>query len=158
MKGAGLTVGGFYAHFRSKEALVAETLPHVLQKTREELFEGLEALEGAEFLRAIAERYLSARHRDNVNGGCALPAVLSEVLRAGKAPRAALAKELERFIAEFAKRWTEEDITVVRARVLAVLAVSVGGLTLARAVSNRALSDEILRACRGLVAAAARLD
>ncbi len=154
MKGAGLTVGGFYAHFQSKEALIAETLPEVLRKTRKELFEGLDELSGTDFLVAIADRYLSTRHRDGVLAGCALPAILSEVVRAGDAPRKALSDEVERFISETSSRFEGESTSVARARALSVLAVCVGGLMLARAVSNPELSAEILSSCRSLVASA----
>lgn len=154
MKGAGLTVGGFYAHFQSKEALIAETMPAVLSKTRKDLFEGLDALTGSDFLVAIAERYLSTRHRDGVLAGCALPAILSEVVRSGDAPRAVLSAEVERFAVEVAARLEGETHAGARGRALSTLAVCVGGLMFARAVSDPKLSEEIMSSCRALVASA----
>ena len=59
MRAAGLTVGGFYAHFGSKQALLIETLTRVMGKRREEWFQGLEDLRGAEWMSHIVRRYVS---------------------------------------------------------------------------------------------------
>jgi TetR/AcrR family transcriptional repressor of nem operon len=154
MKGANMTVGGFYAHFGSKQVLIAEVLSHVMRVSREELIDGLEHVDGARFLRAVADRYLSEHHRDHPETGCALPAVASEVVRVGEPSRVALEVELERFVTVIAARFGNEQSPSARADALAVLALCVGGLTLARAVSSAGLSTEILAACRRLVRSA----
>lgn len=151
MKGANMTVGGFYAHFGSKQALIAEVVLHVMRRSREELVDGLEQLDGPRFLQAIADRYLSEHHRDHPDAGCALPAVASEIVRAGEPARAALEVELERFVGAIAARFGSDQSKAARADGLAMIALCVGGLTLARAVSNPQLSTEILAACRRFV-------
>src|SRR5260221_8147023 len=65
MSGAGLTVGGFYAHFASKEALVDEVLRLTATRLRERLFSGLEVKDEPDRAEVVLKRYLSASHRDN---------------------------------------------------------------------------------------------
>src|SRR6266446_3192246 len=87
MKGAALTVGGFYAHFASKDALVDETLRRTGASLRERLFARLDAKAEAERPEVILKRYLSAEHRDGGAPDCPLPAVVgerSEERRGGK--------------------------------------------------------------------------
>src|ERR1700694_947788 len=79
MQGADLTVGGFYAHFSSKDELVAETLRRTAAALRDGLFAGL--VEKPESARAevILKRYVSAAHRDAMTLGCPFPAVVGEI-------------------------------------------------------------------------------
>ena len=80
MKGASLTVGGFYAHFASKEALVnGGPLGRTAAVTRERLFARIEEKPEAARAEVILKRYLSPAHRDDVERGCSLPAVVGEV-------------------------------------------------------------------------------
>src|SRR4029079_9741489 len=99
-----LTAGGLYAHFSSKQALLAEMLAVTLGQTREQLLAGLEGLDGPEWLRAVVGRYLSRSHRDRPAAGCALPALAADVARAGAAPRRALQAYLQQLAAELAPR------------------------------------------------------
>ncbi|WP_373046832.1 TetR/AcrR family transcriptional regulator [Vulgatibacter sp.] len=140
MKGAGLTVGGFYAHFASKEALVDETIRGTIGRARGMLLRVHEesAIEG------VIRRYLSRRHRDEAEV-CPLPAIAGEI--ASGAPHGTvLAEELAahaRALAELLPAGGNR-----RERALGLLALLFGGLTLARATRGTALSDEILKACR----------
>ncbi|HEX5655904.1 MAG TPA: TetR/AcrR family transcriptional regulator, partial [Polyangiales bacterium] len=79
MAGAGLTVGGFYAHFSSKEALVDETLRRTARELRTSLFAGLDQKPAEARAEVVLKRYLSARHRDNPETGCPFPAITSEI-------------------------------------------------------------------------------
>jgi TetR/AcrR family transcriptional repressor of nem operon len=79
MKGAGLTVGGFYAHFASKEALIDATMRRTSRELRSRLFGRLDTVPEADRAEVVVKRYLSAAHRDDVAGGCQLPAVVGEV-------------------------------------------------------------------------------
>ncbi|MEO6419526.1 MAG: TetR/AcrR family transcriptional regulator, partial [Polyangiaceae bacterium] len=79
MKGARLTVGGFYSHFASKEALIDEALRRTGAEVRARLFEGIEEKPEADRAEVILKRYLSAAHRDELVAGCPLPAVVGEV-------------------------------------------------------------------------------
>ncbi|HKH49671.1 MAG TPA: TetR/AcrR family transcriptional regulator [Thermoanaerobaculia bacterium] len=150
MKDAGLTAGGFYAHFSSKEALLAETLGLSLEEVRSRLLGGLEELEGVEWLQAVVRRYLSRSHRDQPGAGCPLPTLGSEIAREGEGPRLALQSYLQQIVAELAPRTPAAPGLDPEDRVLATAALLAGALMLARAVPDEALSDRILRAARRL--------
>jgi len=148
MRGAGLTVGGFYAHFKSKRAMDAEVLRRELDLVRASWLGGLDDSRGVEWLARAVKRYLSAAHRDAVDTGCAMPSSLSELTHADRATRAAFADGVEQAIAELAARAPATAAASPRERALATFALCVGGLTLARALRGHPLSDELLRACR----------
>ncbi len=148
MRGAGLTVGGFYAHFRSKRAMDAEVLRREMDLVRASWLGGLESSRGIEWVARAIKRYLSPAHRDGVAAGCALPSSLSELTRADRATRAAFADAMEAAVAEIAARAPATHGVTARERALATFALCVGGLTLARALRDHPASDEILRACR----------
>ena len=150
MDAAGLTAGGFYAHFPSKQALLAETLGLSLKQARAQLFSGLEGLEGSDWLHAVVGRYLSRTHRDQPAGGCSLPALAGEIAREGRPTRAALQTYLQQLVAELAPRTPAAPGLDPQDRVLATLALLSGALMLARAVPDEQLSDRILRAARRL--------
>src|SRR5260370_42675023 len=79
MKGAGLTVGGFYAHFASKAELIDEALRRTGAELRQVLFSRLEEKPAADRAEVILKRYLSPAHRDLLTEGCPLPAVVGEI-------------------------------------------------------------------------------
>jgi TetR/AcrR family transcriptional repressor of nem operon len=133
MHGAGLTIGGFYAHFRSKRAMDAE----VVQAT----------LGGSSTPWSI-DRYLSAAHRDDAEHGCAFPAMLSEIARADEPTRLAMARAIDARARELAGTHRGRRGAAARQRALATLALCVGGLALARAMRGHPASDEVLAACR----------
>jgi TetR/AcrR family transcriptional repressor of nem operon len=153
MQEAGLTAGGFYAHFASKEALFAETLGHALSETRTLGSPGIDHLAGMEWLRKVAARYLSVAHRRQVDRGCPLPALLPEVARASQHSRQALEARLRQVAANIESHLPPTQDNMAQNRALAVLAVLVGGMTLARAVADESLSDRILAASRCFVEA-----
>ena len=148
MGGAGMTVGGFYAHFSSKEALVAETLRDALRQSRACLAAAAGRKSGAERVKAMSRAYLSRTHRDSPETGCPLPATAGEAARADAAVRAVLAGELDVMAAGLAQQLAEAGAPASRSEALALASTMVGGLTLARAVKGMPLSDEILKACR----------
>ncbi len=150
MDAAGLTAGGFYAHFKSKQALLAETLALSLEQARTQLFSGLDDLQGADWLRAVVGRYLSRSHRDHPDSGCSLPALAGEIAREGRAPRQALQDYLQQLVADLAPRAPKAPGLEPEDRVLATVALLSGALMLARAVPDEQLSDRILRAARRL--------
>lgn len=140
MKGAGLTVGGFYAHFASKEALVDEAIRDTLRSARQRMLE----IDAAEKLDGVVRRYLSRRHRDD-EAVCPLPSIAGEI--ATGAPHAeVLAAELDVHVGALAGLLPKGPGK--KRRALALLALLYGGLTLARATRGTELSDEILEACR----------
>jgi TetR/AcrR family transcriptional repressor of nem operon len=144
MAGAGLTVGGFYAHFASKEALIDEALRRTARELRASLFAGLDTKPEADRAEVVLKRYLSARHRDDPNTGCPFPAIAGEIATAHEAHRPVLAEQVGALIREL------EPLMPGRARTMAVgmVALMYGGLSMARALGKTELSDEVLRACR----------
>ncbi len=147
MRGAGLTVGGFYAHFRSKRAMDAEVLRTTLSERLRHWFAGLDGADAVAWAARAVKRYLSGAHRDAPEEGCPLPSVLSEIGRADAGTRDAVAEALEAYARELAANLPPAASTTPRERALATLALCVGGLALARAWRGRPSSDEVLRAC-----------
>ena len=150
MHAAGLTPGGFYAHFPSKQALLTEALGLSAGAMQESLLAGLDAVEGAPLLRAVVGRYLSRSHRDHAEVGCPLPSLAAEVARDGAQSRLAVQRYLLEITAALGPRTPPAPGLSPEDRVLATAALLAGALLLARAVSDPALSDRILRAARRL--------
>ena len=152
MKGAGLTVGGFYAHFASKEELVDEALRRTSRALRARLFARIEEKPEADRAEVILKRYLSSAHRDDETMGCPLPAVVGEIGTTAGEHRAVLAEQVEALREQLSSLLPKNR----RAIALGLIALMVGGLSLARALRGTELSDEVIRACRALGAAVAR--
>ncbi len=156
MKGAGLTVGGFYAHFASKEALVDEALRRTGAELRDRLFARLDEKPEADRAEVVLKRYLSAAHRDAGSLGCPLPAVVGEIGTTAAEHRDVLAEQVEALSTRLHEHLPGNRGATGRALALGLVALMVGGLSLARALRGTDLSDEVIRACRTLGAAAAR--
>jgi TetR/AcrR family transcriptional repressor of nem operon len=158
MGGAGLTVGGFYAHFASKEALIHETIGRTAAALRERLFARITDKPEAARAEVILKRYLSAAHRDDVERGCALPAIVGEVGTTAGAHGEALAEQVDALAAGLEALLPAEGALPRRYLALGLVALMVGGLSLSRALRGTPLSDEVLKAARALGALAARGD
>ncbi len=151
MKGARLTVGGFYGHWDSREALFEEALREVLRSSWGRLLAGARGDTAREQLVSVVRRYLSRAHRDTPEEGCALPSTLGDVSQLGEPFRGALAEELDAFIAGLGKL---AEPLGGKQLALGLFALMVGGLSLARATEGTPLSDAILSASRALAQAA----
>jgi TetR/AcrR family transcriptional regulator, transcriptional repressor for nem operon len=144
MKGAGLTVGGFYAHFGSKKELIDAAMRRTEEKP------------AADRAMVIVKRYLSAAHRDLQTEGCPLPAVLGEVGTTASEHRDVILEQIDA-LAEGIKAELPANHPMSRWQLaLGLIALMYGGLTMARALRGTQLSDEIIKACRGLAAVALR--
>jgi TetR/AcrR family transcriptional repressor of nem operon len=148
MKGAGLTVGGFYAHFASKEALVDDALRLTAQRMRAQLFAGLDDKDEADRAEVVLKRYLSGAHRDEVERGCPFPAVIGEVATTAPEHRAVLAEQVDSFSKELGAFLPRGEGLPPRQVAIGLLALMYGGLALARALRGTELSDEVIKACR----------
>jgi len=156
MKGAGLTVGGFYAHFDSKKELVDEALRRTGAVLRERLFARIDEKPEADRAEVILKRYLSAAQRDAGTMGCPLPAVVGEIGTTAPEHGPALAEQIDALGARLEECLPKSRGSSRRTLALGLVALMVGGLSLARALKGTALSDEVIRACRALGIAAAR--
>jgi TetR/AcrR family transcriptional regulator, transcriptional repressor for nem operon len=143
MKSAGLTHGGFYGYFKSKDDLIAQALAGVL---------GSAETPPAD-LAAVAERYLSPEHRDNFASGCPIAALASETVRQAHGARAEMTAGLERQIEHLSRIAPGADEAHKRRAAIGHCAAMVGALILARMSDNSELSDEVLSATRTWLAA-----
>ena len=156
MKGAGLTVGGFYAHFDSKEALIDDALRRTAAAMRRRLFLKLEDKPPADRAEVVLKRYLSAAHRDAATEGCPFPAVVGEVATTAQEHGSVLGEQIETLVGELETHLPPAGPLSRRHLALALVALMYGGLSMARALRRTELSDEVLRACRALGAFASR--
>jgi len=150
MQAAGLTHGGFYGHFASKEALAAEAAAHALMQTASRWSATLES-SGMGALERIVDAYLSPRHRDQPGAGCAIAALGPDVARQADPVRAAFAAEVENLITVLSGFLPGEDPARRRSRALALMAQLVGAIVLSRALGHSLLSDEILDVVRAAI-------
>jgi TetR/AcrR family transcriptional repressor of nem operon len=141
MADAGLTNGAFYAHFGSKEELVATTISEQMRGQRE-WFASFPA--GRDGVERIVRVYLSPRHRDNPEDGCSSAALLDEIGRCAEPTKQAYTDGLLGIIDDIAGRLAPRDPKSARAATLSLYALMAGTLQLSRAVADRWLSDEIL--------------
>jgi TetR/AcrR family transcriptional repressor of nem operon len=146
MSAAGLTRGGFYAHFRDKAQLLIESLELAFDESANLLERGHEDLVGEAWVRAAARRYLSLEHRSGLADGCAVPALGSEVARAPKTVQKAFARRITALIDAMADRLGGG--AHARRHAIALLSSWVGAMVLSRAVGDKALGEEILAASR----------
>jgi TetR/AcrR family transcriptional repressor of nem operon len=143
MKRAGLTHGGFYGHFASKDALAAEVTARVLGKEGwPERLPGKPNPSFDELVRA----YLSPRHRDDPGTGCLLAALGSDIARQPRRVRHVFTEGLRARVETLRKVLPGGSAAARREKALAAMAGLVGGLLLSRAVDDPKLSDEILDA------------
>lgn len=160
MSAAGLTHGAFYAHFDSKDGLVAEAVSEMFTDAARRTggLAGLAALEGDELragLRAYLEGYLSAAHRDRPDRGCPMPTLAADIARATDDARRNFAAGFDRLTARLAEALARMGRDRPDTDARATVAQMVGAVALARAMGTGAQSDAILR--DSLAAIAGRL-
>jgi TetR/AcrR family transcriptional regulator, transcriptional repressor for nem operon len=153
MSDAGLTNGAFYGHFTSKEDLVANVLADQLRAQRQSLDSQPSDRAGLE---AFIRSYLSPQHRDQCADGCPSAALLDEIARRPAATREVFTDELMGVIDDIASRLDPTDVEAARTDALTVFGLMVGSLQLARALTDRDLSDQLL--ARGVETALKLLD
>jgi TetR/AcrR family transcriptional repressor of nem operon len=148
MDEAGLTAGGFYAHFDSKQALLAEALTHAAAELGAEGSTKLEGRSGRDWTDAFLARYLSASHCRNAEDGCPLVALISEVAHAGAAVKSKFETIVRSVSEQLAANARPAGSEATSERALAALALCIGGLGLARSVRDEGFAEQILEACR----------
>jgi TetR/AcrR family transcriptional regulator, transcriptional repressor for nem operon len=141
MADAGLTNGAFYAHFESKEDLVANVLADQLRAQRESFDDQPSDQAGLE---AFVRSYLSPEHRDQFADGCPSAALLDEIARRPSNIRDVFTAEVMGVVGDIAARLDPTDIEAARADALTIFGLMVGTLQLSRALTDRDLSDQLL--------------
>ncbi|MCD7444661.1 TetR/AcrR family transcriptional regulator [Streptomyces lincolnensis] len=154
MKDAGLTNGAFYAHFASKDDLVATAIADQLKAQAENVV--ARAMPGRAGIEQIVRGYLSPQHRDDIGDGCPNAALLDEIGRCGDMTRQAYTDGVLILIDGIASRLAPEDPSSARVKALSLLGLMAGTLQLARALTDRQLAHELLE--QGVVNGLALLD
>jgi TetR/AcrR family transcriptional repressor of nem operon len=151
MAEAGLTRGGFYRHFASKDQLVAEACAAGLDSTILQARQARQAREegrSADGFATVVNAYLSPRHRDNRAGGCPFAGLGSELARADGEVRKAASLGFDQLAGALEALLTDRSPQEARAQAAYTLSAMVGALTMARMVEDPALSDAILSEAR----------
>ena len=151
MKEAGLTHGGFYAHFPSREALVIEAFAYAMDRSTAQWRKMAEQTPREKRLATMVENYLTATHRDDPGHGCAVPALGADITRESPKTRRAFAAKLEDMIEMMADQVDGVPRRTARKQAAAALATMMGTMVLARITGNGELSDDILAAGREAV-------
>jgi TetR/AcrR family transcriptional repressor of nem operon len=146
MRHAGLTRGGFYKHFNTKEQLYAHAVRQFLcvdPPARWQSKHVDSCAEGQSLARMIVNAYLSREHFDDRDGSCPIVALPSDVARGGKAVKVAFRQVLDKMVDVFASNLPEPE---ARQRALALVAMCVGAMVVARAIDDPGLGDEFREA------------
>jgi TetR/AcrR family transcriptional regulator, transcriptional repressor for nem operon len=142
---AGLTHGAFYSQFESKEAVVAEAMRLATEESRHAL-EGLSKGKGrSKALTRVVDAYLARSHRDAPGQGCAIAALGAEMARQPKAVRVPFTKALEEMLEKLADLAPGKAAPDRYSEAIALFSAMLGGLILARAVSDESLSRRIMK-------------
>jgi TetR/AcrR family transcriptional regulator, transcriptional repressor for nem operon len=148
MAKAGLTHGGFYAHFASKDDLIAAAVAQMFNEALAVFYRLTRGKPPAEALRAYLDMYLSARHRDSRAIGCPMPALAADLPRLDAPAREQFAQGVGRLTASLAGLLSALGHADPEGLAGSALAEMVGALSLARGVANPAQSDAILKRSR----------
>jgi TetR/AcrR family transcriptional regulator, transcriptional repressor for nem operon len=150
MAEAGLTHGGFYAHFTGKEALVNDAVCLALQGTRRALVSAVKKAheEGRDGFEAIVDRYLNRAHRDHPEAGCAAASLAAELARAQAGAREGLAQEVHETLSVIAAEIRGRSPDAAYAAACAVFGLLMGTLQLARVIGGPETSAAMLAAGR----------
>jgi TetR/AcrR family transcriptional repressor of nem operon len=146
MKEAGLTHGGFYAHFPSREAMLAEAADRAGAETVALSARVAGKARPEQALEAMMQAYLSEEHVRNVEVGCPIAALGSEMPRQAPQVRRAATRHIKESIDVVARQLPDWGQPAAHERALFTVAASVGALVLARAVDDPKLSDALLKA------------
>lgn len=151
MKDAGLTHGGFYAHFDSRDALVIEAFTHAMDRSTAHWRKLSEDAPVDKRLSKIVNSYLGPVHRDDPGHGCAVPALAAEIARESAKTRRVFSGRMEQMIDMLADQFHGMPRKAARKEAMAALATMMGSLVMARVAGSGELSDEILKSGRDAV-------
>lgn len=149
MREAGLTHGGFYAHFKSKDALVVEALEGVFASSKRKFLRAVDGLPPRHALASYIDFYVSTRHRDDRAGGCPVTALNSDLPRQSNSVRKTFDEGLRSLVAGIEQLIRDAGIKGdAEALAASVTSAMAGAVAISRAVSDRYLSDQMLATAR----------
>jgi len=151
MAAAGLTAGGFYAHFKSKDDLVAEAVNFLFEERYATFFETDDALEPRAALARMVRVYLSMRHRNSTVGGCPLPVLAGQVVHLPKPARERFFLGFERLTATVARLLEALGTHDAAATARMTIAEMMGALSLARVTRDDSEAEALLENTRRLL-------
>jgi TetR/AcrR family transcriptional repressor of nem operon len=146
-----LTHGGFYAHFASKDDLIAQAITYMFDERFAGFLRKTEGLEPKQALQAFIDEYLTTAHRDTPNHGCPLAALGSDLPRLPEAARARFTDGAQRLVTAIAKLLRKLGTENSEALASSALTEMVGALALSRAINDPTQSESILRTSRQMV-------
>ncbi|QTN27095.1 TetR/AcrR family transcriptional regulator [Rhodoferax sp. AJA081-3] len=146
MKEAGLTHGAFYAHFASREAMLAEAADRAGAESNAVAASVIAAVPPEQALQALMQVYLSKEHLASIETGCPISALGSEMPRQSPEVRYAATRRIKEMVDLIARQYPDWGQPAAHERALVTVATMVGTLTLARAVNDPALSDALCSA------------
>ncbi len=148
MSKLGLTHGGFYAHFPTKDALIGDASACIMHENLARMVEAAEAAPQGKAVQAIIDKYLSTQHRDNPAMGCAMPALAAELARKPEKIRKNFTKALEDVFNRLATFMPGDSDAVRKDAAISLFTAMAGAVLVARASSDPELSDRILSSAR----------
>src|SRR3954463_10647209 len=144
MKASGLTVGGFYKHFRSKDELLAESIAEAFSESSEKIYSSLHNLPREDRWKALVRLYLSPEHCDHPDSGCPVAALAPEMARAKPGVR----RRISGLMKERTERWVEfmpgRTITERERNFLLIFSAMVGAVSAARTLTKPADRQKVL--------------
>lgn len=149
MKAAGLTHGGFYKHFASRDELIAEAVQRAMVDSEPRIAALVADSDSEDLLTAFIDVYLSEEHRDDPGSGCGVAALGTDIARLGADPQEAFRAQVDRYREQLQPLLADGgDDGEARRRAIVTLCTMVGALTIARALGRTPDSDELLRDVR----------
>jgi len=148
MKTAGLTHGGFYAHFKSKDALLSETLEEIFAQSQRRVDRMLDGLPPKHALATYIDFYVSTRHRDDPSNGCPITALNSDLPRQSRKFRSTFESGVNRLSDLLARLIDDAHVADAKRIAPAILAAMAGAVALSRTISDPQLSDDLLASTR----------
>jgi TetR/AcrR family transcriptional repressor of nem operon len=143
---AGLTHGGFYAHFKSKDALLGEALADVFEESRQKVLRMAEGLPPREALVRYIDSYVSSGHRDRHATGCPVVALNSDLPRQSRTFRSIFDAGVKTLVADLASWMNAGGIANGATLAASVFSAMAGAVAISRTVSDKRMSDELLAA------------
>ncbi len=147
MDAEGMTVGGFYAHFKSKDELLSRAVETAFEETLVDVYDNIEHLDNAEWIEVAVSTYLSELHRDTLSIGCPVASLLSDVPRGKPELKKSFEKGLKKLVARYEQRLASSGHEDASATATALFALMSGGIQMSRCAATKKYSNEILASC-----------
>ena len=151
MRDAGLTHGGFYKHFESKDELLMESLSEAFQEIADRLAHAAEQSQPETAWKAIVKTYLSLEYCDHVEYGCPLPALAPELARADKAMKPRIFEELKKYRSRMLPFMPGQRTADKESAFFAIFSTMVGAIEIARMLPEPAMREKVLASARELL-------